>query len=163
MRFYAVSFQTSNLYPNTIQIFFKLKKVFRVNGVFHVRDAVCMSPGSSVSILKSLASLEVPRLLGVSRASSKESKRTCLVPDWSQCCISRQECSIQVSRKLCINFEVSSFLRSTWILPYSKILYSYWLIHGQHWPLIGPNTDGVKDDLPGVGSFLGSVSAFIGV
>ena len=62
MRFYAVSFQTSNLYPNTIQIFFKLKKVFKVNGVFHVRDAVCMSPGSSVSILKSLASLEVPLL-----------------------------------------------------------------------------------------------------
>ena len=42
-----------------------------------------MSPGSSVSILKTLASLEVPCLLGVSRASSKESKRTFLVPDWS--------------------------------------------------------------------------------
>ena len=80
-------------------------------------------------------------LLCVSRASSKESKRTSLVPDWSQWCISCQECSIQVSRKLCINFEVSSFIRSTpspRYLPYSKILYSYWLIHGQHWPLIGP-------------------------
>ena len=50
-----------------------------VNGVFYVRNVVCMSPGSSVSILKTLASLEVPRLLGVSTASSKESKRTCLV------------------------------------------------------------------------------------
>ena len=84
-----------------------------VNGIFHIRNAVRMSPGSSVSILKTLASLEVPCLLGVSRASSKESKRTSLVPDWSQWCISRQECSIQVSRKLCINFEVSSFIRST--------------------------------------------------
>ena len=34
-------------------------------------------------VLKSLATLEVCRLLGVSRASSKESKRTFLVPDWS--------------------------------------------------------------------------------
>ena len=48
------------------------------NGVLHVRNAVCMSLESSVSILKSLATLEVPRLLGVSRASSKESKRTFL-------------------------------------------------------------------------------------
>ena len=55
-----------------------------VNGVFHARNVVYRSPGSSVSILKSLASLEVPRLLGVSRASSKESKRTSLVPDQSQ-------------------------------------------------------------------------------
>ena len=84
-----------------------------VNGIFYVRNAVCMLPESSVSILRSLASLEVPRLLGVSRASSKESKRTCLVPHCSQWCISRQECSMHVTRKLCINFEVSSFLRST--------------------------------------------------
>ena len=55
-----------------------------VNGVFDVRNEVCMSPGSSVSILKTLASLEVPHLLGVSRVSSKESKRMSLVPDWSQ-------------------------------------------------------------------------------
>ena len=54
-----------------------------LNDVFHDRNAVCMSPESSVSILKFLAFLEVPHLLGVSRASSKESKRTFLVPDWS--------------------------------------------------------------------------------
>ena len=54
-----------------------------VNDVFHDRNAVCMSPESFVSILKSLASLEVPHLLGVSRASSKESKRTCLIRDCS--------------------------------------------------------------------------------
>ena len=71
-----------------------------VYGLFTVRYALCMSPGSSVPILKSLASLEVPHLLGVSRASSKKSKRTCLVPD-------------------CINFEVSSSLRSIWMLPYT--------------------------------------------
>ena len=57
------------------------------NGVLHVRNAVCMSLESSVSILKSLATLEVPRLLGVSRASSKESRRICFVPDCSQWCI----------------------------------------------------------------------------
>ena len=62
-----------------------------VNGVSHIRNAVCMSPGSSVSILKTLASLEVPRLLGVSTASSKESKRTCLVPDGFQWYSLRQE------------------------------------------------------------------------
>ena len=54
-----------------------------VNDVFHERNAVCMSPESFVSILKSLASFEVPHLVGVSRASSKESKRTCLVLDCS--------------------------------------------------------------------------------
>ena len=84
-----------------------------VNSVFHVENAVYMLPESSLPILGSPASLEVPRLLGVSRASSKESKRTCLVPDCSQWCISRQECSIHVARKFCTNFDVSSFLRST--------------------------------------------------
>ena len=54
-----------------------------VNGIFYVRNAVCMSPESSVSNLRSLASLEAPCLLGVSRASSKESKRTRTVPDCS--------------------------------------------------------------------------------
>ena len=91
-----------------------------VNGVFHVRNAVYRSPGSSVSILKYLASLEVPRLLGVSRASPKESKRTSLVPDWSQWCISRLECSMHVCRKLCINFKVSGFLISNHLLCVSR-------------------------------------------
>ena len=76
------------------------------------RNVVCMSPGSSVSFLKTLASLEVPRLLGVSRVSSKESKRTCLVPDCSQWCISCQECNMHVPRILCVRFQVSSFLGS---------------------------------------------------
>ena len=79
-----------------------------VNGIFYVRNAVCMSPESSVSILRSLASLEVPRLLGVSRASSKESRRTCFVPDCSQWCITRQECSMHVTRKLYENLQVIS-------------------------------------------------------
>ena len=79
-----------------------------VNDVFHDRNAVCMSPESSVSILKSLATLEVPRLLGVSRASSKESRRTCFVPDCSQWCITRQECSMHVTRKLYENLQVIS-------------------------------------------------------
>ena len=79
-----------------------------VNDVFHDRNAVCMSPESSVSILKSLASLEVPCLLGVSRASSKESRRTCFVPDCSQWCITRQECSMHVTRKLYENLQVIS-------------------------------------------------------
>ena len=83
-----------------------------VNGIFYVRNAVCMSHESSVSILRSLASLEVPRLLGVSRVSSKESKRTCLVPDCSQWCISCQECNMHVPRILCVRFQVSSFLGS---------------------------------------------------
>ena len=39
--------------------------------------------------LKSLAGLEVSHLLGVSRASSQESKRTSLVPDWTQLCCSQ--------------------------------------------------------------------------
>ena len=84
-----------------------------VNGVFHIKNAVCMSPQTFVSILKSLAFLKVPHLLGVSRASSKRSKRTCLVPDRSQWCILCQEYSMHVSWKLCFNFEVSSLLRST--------------------------------------------------
>ena len=44
-----------------------------VKVVFHVRNAEGMSPESSVLILKSLASLEVPHLIGVSRVSSMES------------------------------------------------------------------------------------------
>ena len=78
------------------------------NGVLHVRNAVCMSLESSVSILKSLATLEVPSLLGVSRASSKESRRICFVPDCSQWCITHQECSMHVTRKLYENLQVIS-------------------------------------------------------
>ena len=47
-----------------------------VNCEFHVINVVCLSQGSSVSILRSLTCLEGLCLLGVSRASSKESKRT---------------------------------------------------------------------------------------
>ena len=70
-----------------------------------------MSQGGSVSILKTLASLEVLFLLGVSRASSKESKSTCLVPDSSQWWTLCKKCNMHVSRKLRINFEVSNLLR----------------------------------------------------
>ena len=87
-----------------------------VYGVFHIRNIVCMSPESSVSILKSLASLEVPHLLDISRAFSKESKKTCLVTDHNQLCISPWECILHVTIKLCINFEVPSFLRSPQLL-----------------------------------------------
>ena len=78
-----------------------------VNGVFYVRNLVCLSPGSL------LASLEVPHPKGVSRAFSEESKRTFLVPECSQWCISCQECSMHATRKFCINFEVSSLFSST--------------------------------------------------
>ena len=54
-----------------------------VNGLFHIMNLVCMSPESSVSTLKTLAYLVVLNLLGVSRASSKESRRTWLVPNCS--------------------------------------------------------------------------------
>ena len=43
-----------------------------------------MPRGISVQSLKSLAALEVSQLLGVSIASSKESKRTSLVLHWIQ-------------------------------------------------------------------------------
>ena len=43
-----------------------------------------MPRGISVQSFKSLAALEVSNLLAISRASFKESKRTSLVPDWSQ-------------------------------------------------------------------------------
>ena len=43
-----------------------------------------MPRGISVRSFKSLAALEVSPLFGVSRVSSKKSKRTSLAPDWSQ-------------------------------------------------------------------------------
>ena len=43
-----------------------------------------MPRGISVQSFKFLAALEVSNLLAISRASFKESKRTSLVPDWSQ-------------------------------------------------------------------------------
>ena len=87
----------------------------------------------------------------VSRASSKESKRTSSVPDWSHWCISRQECSMQVSRKLCINFEVSSFQYLNYPLQLKTVLLltNTWATLASVWS----NFDGVKDDLPGVGFF----------
>ena len=78
-------------------VVYALLYLYILYGIFYVRNAVCMSPESSVSILRSLASLEVPRLLGVSKASSKESKRTCLVPDCSQWYILRKERSMHVT------------------------------------------------------------------
>ena len=55
-----------------------------VNDVFRAIDLLEMHRRNFMPVLKSLAALEVSRVLGVSRASSKESKRTFLVPDWSQ-------------------------------------------------------------------------------
>ena len=114
---------------------------------------VCMSPGSSLSISKSLDSLESSHLLCVSRVSSKESKRTSLIPDWSQWYISHQECSMNVSRKLCIDFEVSSFLgkylNSPLQLKTVLFLANRWVTLASDWS----NFDGVKDDLSGVRFF----------
>ena len=47
-----------------------------------------MPRGVFVQSFKSLAAIEVFHLLGISRASLKEAKRTSLVPDWSQWCYS---------------------------------------------------------------------------
>ena len=60
-----------------------------INCVVHSRTALDMPRGNSVRILKTLAGmeLEVSRLLGVSRASSEESMRMSLVPDWSNCVV----------------------------------------------------------------------------
>ena len=55
-----------------------------VNDVFRAIDLLEMHKRNIIPVLKSLAALEVSRLLGVSRTSSKESKRTFLVPEWSQ-------------------------------------------------------------------------------
>ena len=43
-----------------------------------------MPRGVIVQSLRSPGALELSHLYGVSRASSKESERTSLVPDWSQ-------------------------------------------------------------------------------
>ena len=47
-------------------------------------EVLDMSRGIFVLSLMPLAAVEVSNLLGISRASSKESKRTSLVLDWSQ-------------------------------------------------------------------------------
>ena len=100
-----------------------------VNGLFHERNALFMSPEISLTILKYLAFFKVLHLLCVSMVSFKESKRTCLAPDCSQLCIlhqkfklciifdvssfqwcsSSQECILHFKRKLCINSKVFSF------------------------------------------------------
>ena len=46
-------------------------------------EVLDMSRGIFVLSLMPLAAVEVSHLLGISRASSKDSKRTSLVPDWS--------------------------------------------------------------------------------
>ena len=55
-----------------------------VSGVVLNTKVLDMPRGVLVRIFESLAALEVSNLLGISRASSKESKRMLLVPDWSQ-------------------------------------------------------------------------------
>ena len=60
-----------------------------VNGVVLNSKVLDMPRGISVRSLKSRGALEVSHLLGVSRESSKESKRLPLVPDWSQWCCSQ--------------------------------------------------------------------------
>ena len=99
----CINFEVSSFVRSTLGVFRVSKRTCLcltiVNGVFHVRNAVC-----SVSILKYLDSLEVPCLQCVPRASPKESKRTCLVPDCSQWCISHKKCSMHVTRKLCFVF-----------------------------------------------------------
>ena len=55
-----------------------------VSGVVLNTKVLGMLRGVLIQIFESLAALEVSNLLGISRASSKESKRTSLVPDWSQ-------------------------------------------------------------------------------
>ena len=55
-----------------------------VSGVVLNTKVLDMPRGVLVRIFESLAALEVSNLLGISRASSKESKRMSLVPDWSQ-------------------------------------------------------------------------------
>ena len=69
---------------------------------------VCGPPGSSVPIFKSLAVDLLVRLLGVSIASSKESRRTFLIPDWSQGCLCHAGWCLWTSREQCANFQVSS-------------------------------------------------------
>ena len=54
------------------------------SGIVLNNQVLDMPRGISVQSLKSLVVLEVSQLLGVSRASSKESKRTSLVLEWSQ-------------------------------------------------------------------------------
>ena len=52
-------------------------------------EVLDMSRGIFVLSLTPLAAIEVSHLLGISRAPLKESKRTSLVPDWSQWCCSQ--------------------------------------------------------------------------
>ena len=52
-----------------------------VSGVVINTKVLYMPRGVLVRFFESLAALEVSNLLGISRASSKESKRTSLVPD----------------------------------------------------------------------------------
>ena len=60
-----------------------------VSGLVLNTEVLDMSRGIFVLSLMPLAAVEVSHLLGISKASSKESKRTSLAPDWSQCCRSQ--------------------------------------------------------------------------
>ena len=55
-----------------------------VSGVVLNTKVLDMPRGVLVRIFESLAALKISNLLGISRASSKESKRMSLVPDLSQ-------------------------------------------------------------------------------
>ena len=60
-----------------------------VSGLVLNTEVLDMSRGIFVLSLMPLGAVEVSHHLGISRASSKESKRTSLVPDWSQWCCSQ--------------------------------------------------------------------------
>ena len=60
-----------------------------VSGLVLNTEVLDMSRGIFVLSLTPQAAIEVSHLLGISRAALKESKRTSLVPDWSQWCCSQ--------------------------------------------------------------------------
>ena len=67
-----------------------LSMVFKteVSGLGLNTEVIDMSRGIFVLSLTPQAAIEVSHLLGISRVSSKKSKRTSLVLEWSQWCCS---------------------------------------------------------------------------
>ena len=76
--------------------------------VFDMVDAPGIHEGSFIEIFRSLPSWKVVQLLD----SSMESKRTLVVPERSLCGFWRNGCPNDTSRKLHINFLISTFLKS---------------------------------------------------
>ena len=60
-----------------------------VKGVIWHKNVLHIHMRSRIMNFKSLCALQMVPLKGVSKSSSKESKRTSLVPDWSQWCCSQ--------------------------------------------------------------------------